>query len=73
MRFQLSPPIHGFETWEADFLQLKASFLGEEVGEAVLPEEAEPFPLSVNQEKGMKGDPEERLEPSINSLHKSDR
>lgn len=55
-------------TWEADFLGLKPSFLGEQVGETVLPEEAEPFPLSVNQEKGMNGDTDERLEPSISSL-----
>lgn len=55
-------------TWEADFLGLKPSLLGERVGETVLPDEAEPFPLSVNQEKGMNGDTDERLEPSTSSL-----
>lgn len=54
-------------------MRLKASFLGEEVGEAVLPEDAEPFPLSVNQEKGMKGEVEERLEPSTGSLQENSR
>lgn len=57
-------------TWEADFLGLKPSCLGEQVGEVVLPEEAEPLPLSVNQEKGRNGEPPVLPEPSTDSLWK---
>lgn len=55
-------------TWEADFLGLKPSCLGEQAGEVVLPEEAEPLPLSVNQEKGRKGELPVLPEPSTDSL-----
>lgn len=36
----------------------------------VLPEEAEPLPLSVNQEKGRNGEPPDLLEPSTDSLQR---
>lgn len=34
----------------------------------VLPEDAEPLPLSVNQEKGRNGEPPDLLDPSTDSL-----
>lgn len=34
----------------------------------VLPEDAEPLPLSVNQEKGRNGEPADLLDPSTDSL-----
>lgn len=55
-------------TWEADFLGLKPSCFGEQAGEVVLPEDAEPLPLSVNQEKGRNGEAPDLPEPSTDSL-----
>lgn len=52
---------------------LKPSCLGEQVGEVVLPEEAEPLTLSVNQEKGRNGEPPVLPEPSTDSLWKKDQ
>ena len=36
----------------------------------VLPEDAEPLPLSVNQEKGRNGEPPDLLDPSTDSLQR---
>lgn len=61
------------DSWEADFLGLKPSCLGEQAGEVVLPEDAEPLPLSVNQEKGRNGETPDLPDPSTDSLLPMDR